>query len=134
MMDGQKAHNIGLHLTFGDSAGLISYRHPHVGSDLGVGSHPAQKQVRPGLEFGTVFIISLVIVALVTFLWSLIGHGVSVLDWETSFTFAILFGILLPWTEARETSGKIVHLYGTLLSNVPDYNGSQIQVDRIEEK
>jgi putative hemolysin len=29
-------------------------------------------------------------------------------------------------------SGKIVHLYGTLLSNVPDYNGSQIQVDRIE--
>jgi len=31
-------------------------------------------------------------------------------------------------------SGKIVHLYGTLLSNVPDYNGSQIQVDRIEEQ
>ena len=29
-------------------------------------------------------------------------------------------------------SGKIVHLYGTLLSTVPDYNGSQIQVDRIE--
>jgi putative hemolysin len=29
-------------------------------------------------------------------------------------------------------SGKIVHLYGTLFSNVPDYNGSQIQVDRIE--
>jgi hypothetical protein len=28
-------------------------------------------------------------------------------------------------------SGKIVHLYGTLLSNVPDFNGSQIQVDRI---
>jgi len=29
-------------------------------------------------------------------------------------------------------SGKIVHLYGTLFSNVPDYNGSQILVDRIE--
>ena len=29
-------------------------------------------------------------------------------------------------------SGKIVHLYGTLLSNVPDCYGSQIQVDRIE--
>lgn len=27
---------------------------------------------------------------------------------------------------------KIVHFYGTLLSNVPDYNGSQIQVERIE--
>lgn len=34
--------------------------------------------------------------------------------------------------EALRDSGKIVHLYGTLLSNIPDYNGSQIQVDRIE--
>jgi len=33
---------------------------------------------------------------------------------------------------ALRDSGKIAHLYGTLLSNVPDYNGSQIQVDRIE--
>ncbi len=29
-------------------------------------------------------------------------------------------------------SGKIVHLYGRLLSNAPDYNGSQIQVERLE--
>ena len=34
--------------------------------------------------------------------------------------------------EALRDSGRIVHLYGTLLSNVPDYNGSQIQVDRLE--
>jgi putative hemolysin len=34
--------------------------------------------------------------------------------------------------EALRDSGRIVHLYGTLLSNVPDFNGSQIQVDRIE--
>jgi hypothetical protein len=33
---------------------------------------------------------------------------------------------------ALRDSSKIVHLYGTLLSNVPDVNGSQIQVDRIE--
>jgi hypothetical protein len=33
--------------------------------------------------------------------------------------------------EALRDSGKIVHLYGTLFSNVPDYNGSQIKVDRI---
>ena len=39
---------------------------------------------------------------------------------------------LEPQIEALRDSGKIVHLYGTLLSNVPDYNGSQIQVDRIE--
>jgi putative hemolysin len=36
--------------------------------------------------------------------------------------------------EALRDSGKIVHLYGTLFSNVPDYNGSQVQVDRIEEQ
>jgi putative hemolysin len=34
--------------------------------------------------------------------------------------------------ESLRDSGRIVHLYGTLVSNVPDYNGSQIQVDRIE--
>lgn len=49
----------------------------------------------------------------------------------------ITFGIdsLVPEVkaqiEALRDSSKIVHLYGTLLSNVPDYNGSQIQVDRI---
>ena len=36
--------------------------------------------------------------------------------------------------KALRDSGKIVHLYGTLLSNVPDVNGSQIQVDRIVVK
>ena len=34
--------------------------------------------------------------------------------------------------KALRDSGRIVHLNGTLISNVPDYNGSQIQVARIE--
>jgi hypothetical protein len=34
--------------------------------------------------------------------------------------------------EALRDTGTIVHLYGTVLSNVPDYNGSQILVERIE--
>jgi putative hemolysin len=33
---------------------------------------------------------------------------------------------------ALRDSGKIVHLYGTLVSNVPDCNGSQVVVERIE--
>ena len=51
---------------------------------------------------------------------------------------AIYFGIdsrdpaVQSQIEALRDSGRIVHLYGTLLSNVPDYNGSQIQVDRME--
>jgi putative hemolysin len=50
----------------------------------------------------------------------------------------IYFGIdsMDPTVQAQivalRYSGKIVHLYGTLFSNVPDYNGSQILVDRIE--
>jgi len=34
--------------------------------------------------------------------------------------------------DALRDSGKIVHLYGTLVGNAPDYNGSQILVERIE--
>lgn len=51
---------------------------------------------------------------------------------------SIYFGIdsLVPDVEAQiqalRDSGKVVHLYGTLFSNVPDYNGSQVQIDRIE--
>ena len=51
---------------------------------------------------------------------------------------SIYFGInsLDPEVEAQiqtlRDSGKIVHLYGTLFSNIPDYNGSQVQIDRIE--
>jgi len=51
---------------------------------------------------------------------------------------SIYFGIdsLDPEVEAQiqtlRNSGKFVHLYGTLFSNVPDYNGSQVQIDRIE--
>lgn len=50
----------------------------------------------------------------------------------------IYFGIdsLDPAIQAQikelRDSSKIVHLYGMLFSNVPDYNGSQIRVDRIE--
>jgi hypothetical protein len=58
------------------------------------------------VEFGTVFAVVLVTVALVTFLWNLIGHGESTVDWETSFRFAIIFGIILTWVKSRETRGK----------------------------
>jgi hypothetical protein len=58
------------------------------------------------LEFGSVFAVTLVTAALVTFLWNLIGHGVSTVDWETSFRFAIMFGIILTWVKSRETKEK----------------------------
>jgi hypothetical protein len=58
------------------------------------------------VEFITVFAVALVTTAIVTFLWNFIGHGESVVDWETSFRFAILFGIILTWVKSREIKEK----------------------------
>lgn len=50
----------------------------------------------------------------------------------------IYFGIdatdpeVMAQIEGLRDSGKIVHLFGTFKSNVPDFNGSQIHVERIE--
>jgi len=58
------------------------------------------------VEFGTVFIVALVTVALMTFLWNFIGHGESSVDWETAFRFALIFGIILTWVKSRESKEK----------------------------
>ena len=55
------------------------------------------------IEFGTVFAVTLVTAALVTFLWNVVGHGTGIIDWESSFRFAIIFGIILTWAKSRET-------------------------------
>jgi hypothetical protein len=58
------------------------------------------------VEFVTVFAVTLVASAIVTLLWNLIGHGTSTIDWESSFRFAIIFGIILTWAKSRETKEK----------------------------
>ena len=58
------------------------------------------------VEFVAVFAVALVAVLIVTFLWNIIGHGESTIDWETSFRFAILFGIILTWVKSREIKEK----------------------------
>ena len=58
------------------------------------------------VEFVTVFAVALVTTAIVTFLWNIIGHGESSIDWETSFRFAIIFGIILTWVNSREIKEK----------------------------
>jgi hypothetical protein len=57
------------------------------------------------VEFVSVFAVVLVITAIVTFLWNIIGHGESAVDWETSFRFAIIFGIILTWVKYRNPPG-----------------------------
>jgi hypothetical protein len=58
------------------------------------------------VEFATVFAVTLVTVTLVTFFWNLIWRGESAVDWETSFRFATIFGIILTWVKSRETKEK----------------------------
>ena len=58
------------------------------------------------VDFVTVFAVPLIVCVVVTFLWNLIVHGAGAIDWETSFRFAILFGIILPWIETRRGKEK----------------------------
>ena len=47
------------------------------------------------ISFVTIFAVTLVVAAIVTFLYSLIVHGAGTIDWETSFRLAIILGIAL---------------------------------------
>ena len=58
------------------------------------------------IGFVTTFAVTLVVAALVTYLWNLIAHGQSAVDWETSFRFAIILGIALPVARAMTSKGK----------------------------
>ena len=57
------------------------------------------------VDFVTTFVVTLVVVAIVTFLYSLIAHGAGTIDWERAFGLAIALGIVLPWMRARERKG-----------------------------
>jgi hypothetical protein len=46
------------------------------------------------LEFIKVFLITLIIAILVTYLWNLIVNSSALVDWETSFRLSIIFGIV----------------------------------------
>ena len=54
------------------------------------------------MGFIIVFAITLLVSIGVTFLWSLIFHGFAIIDWETSFRFAIILGIIIPIIDSRK--------------------------------
>jgi hypothetical protein len=56
------------------------------------------------VDFVTVFAVSLIVSVIVTLLWNLIVHEASTIDWEASFRFAILFGIILSWIGTRRSN------------------------------
>jgi hypothetical protein len=58
------------------------------------------------VDFVTVFAVTLIVSIMVTLLLNVTVHEASTLDWETSFRFAILFGIIVPWMETRRSKEK----------------------------
>ena len=56
------------------------------------------------VDFVTVFAVTLIVSVVVTLLANLIVHGASTIDWEASFRFAILFGIILSWIGTRRSN------------------------------
>jgi len=69
-------------------------------------------KMKLSVRFLTVFTITWGITAMVTFLWSLIGHGEGAVDWETSFRFAVIFGVILTWVKSWETRENRVSKIG----------------------
>ena len=47
------------------------------------------------------FAATLMTCAMVTLIWNLLIHRRSTIDWSTSFRFAIVLGIILPWIAIR---------------------------------
>jgi len=54
-------------------------------------------------DFVYVFAVSLTVTGIVTLLGNLVVHGASTIDWETSFRFAVVFGIIFSWIETRRS-------------------------------
>lgn len=52
------------------------------------------------VDFVTVFVVALAATMSVTYLWNLVGHGLSAADWETSIRFALVFAIVLTSSRA----------------------------------
>lgn len=60
------------------------------------------------LDFSIVFVVTLVVAVVVTFLWNLLFHNSAVVDWDISFYFAFVLGIVIPLVQRRKDEhGKV---------------------------
>lgn len=55
-------------------------------------------------SFFTLSVLSFITSAAVLYLYNLLMHGAGFVDWQTSFRFSILFGLVLTWI--RNSRGK----------------------------
>jgi len=61
---------------------------------------------RLSVDVITVFAVPFVVSMIVTLLWNLVAHKTETIDWETSFRFALVLGIILPWLGTRRGTGR----------------------------
>ena len=57
-------------------------------------------------DFLANFSLTIVVGAVVTFLWSLIAHGSGIIDWEISFVLAMVMSIVLASRKIQELKQK----------------------------
>lgn len=57
-------------------------------------------------DFAQTFLLVLAVSALVSYLYSLLVHGAGLVDWESSFRFALIFGIVFPAMKEIERRKK----------------------------
>lgn len=57
-------------------------------------------------DFVANFSLTIVVAAIVTFLWSLIAHGSGVIDWEISFVLAVVMATVLASRKSQELRQK----------------------------
>lgn len=54
-------------------------------------------------DFVIAFGVTLVVSVIVTLLWNTVVQRSTTIDWESSFRFAIVLGIILPLIEMRRS-------------------------------
>jgi hypothetical protein len=57
-------------------------------------------------DFVANFSLTIVVAAIVTFLWSLIAHGSGIINWEISFVLALVLAIVLVSHRSQELKQK----------------------------
>lgn len=57
------------------------------------------------IGFISTFAITFVVCVIVTYLWNLIVHGQTTVDWQTSFRLSVILGVVLPIVR-RPMAGK----------------------------
>jgi len=78
------------------------YNHDRRRADLQIQEGLTMNIKQSLIDFMVVFAITLIVTVMVTFLWNFLVHAKALVDWETSFRFAIIFGIVLPVVKVRE--------------------------------